>query len=345
MTTCVPASLVGARCALAAWLAVLAPVPLQAASPTPVTLSPLSAVGIHPERSAPAVVESLNDAELSAEVTARIEHVAVRVGDEVSKGDLLVRLDCRSHQSRLAASKAQEDQLQAQRRLAASQVERAQSLVRSRSASQEEVERRESELVVIDAQVAAQREAIVQAELDVARCEVRAPYRAAVAARLADEGALAAPGTPLVRLVETDETEVSAALRPEEVEAVRQATALHFQYLGARMPVQLRRAVPVVDPRTRTVEARLTFTGPGASPGASGRLVWSDATPHVPGDLLVRRGGRLGVLVADDGTARFVPLDGAQEGQPAPLALPAGTRIVVEGRERLNDGDPVNGRE
>ena len=159
------------------------------------------------------------------------------------------------------------------------------------------------------------------------------------------KGALAAPGTPLVRLVETAEPEVSAALRPEEVEAVRQATALHFQYLGARMPVQLRRAVPVVDPRTRPVEARLTFTGPGASPGASGRLVWSDATPHVPGDLLVRRGGRLGVLVADDGTARFVPLDGAQEGQPAPLALPAGTRIGVEGRERLNDGDPVNGRE
>ncbi len=330
---------------LAACLALLAAVPLQAASPTPVTLSPLSAVAIHPERSAPAVVESLNDAELSAEITARIEQLVVRVGDEVSKGDLLVRLDCRDHRSRLAAAQAQEDQLQAQRRLAASQVDRAQSLVRSRSASQEEVERRESELAVVDAQIAAQRETIAQAELNVARCEVRAPYRAAVAARLAGEGALASPGTPLVRIVETDEIEVSAALRPEELEAVRQATALHFQYLGTRMPVQLRRAVPVVDSRTRTVDARLTFSGPGVPPGASGRLVWSDATAHVPGDLLVRRGGRLGVLVADDGAARFVPLDGAQEGQPAPLALPGGTRVVVEGRERLNDGDPVNDRE
>jgi RND family efflux transporter MFP subunit len=334
-----------AACALTTGLALLMSGPLQAAPPTPVTLSPLSAVAIHPERSAPAVVESLNDAELSAEITARIEQLAVRVGDEVSKGDLLVRLDCRDHESRLAAAKALEDQLQAQRRLAASQVDRAQSLVRSRSASQEEVERRESELAVIDAQIAAQREAIAQARLNVARCEVRAPYRAAVAARLAAEGALAAAGTPLVRLVETDEIEVSAALRPEELNAVREAAALHFQYLGTQMPVQLRRALPVVDKRTRTVDTRLTFTGSGAPPGASGRLVWSDATPHVPGDLLVRRGGRLGVLVADDGTARFVPIDGAQEGQPAPLSLPAGTRVVVEGRERLNDGDPVNGRE
>ena len=92
----------------------------------PITTRPLAEVLIYPERSAPATVESLNDADLSAEITARIERILVRVGDEVAAGDALVELDCRDYRSRLAAQQAALRQLEAQHRLAASQLERAQ---------------------------------------------------------------------------------------------------------------------------------------------------------------------------------------------------------------------------
>jgi multidrug resistance efflux pump len=77
-------------------------------------------------------------------------------------------------------------QLEAQHRLAASQLERARSLRERRGASQEDVEQRETELLGLDAQLASQREGIVQAQLNVDRCAIRAPYRAAVTARLGD---------------------------------------------------------------------------------------------------------------------------------------------------------------
>jgi hypothetical protein len=49
------------------------------------------------------------------------------------------------------------------------------------------------------------------------------------------------------------------------------------------------------------------------------------------------------VFVLDEsGTrARFHPLPGAQEGRPAALDLPGDTRVVLEGRGRLQDADPV----
>ena len=48
------------------------------------------------------------------------------------------------------------------------------------------MEQRETELLGLDAQLASQREGIVQAQLNVDRCAIRAPYRAAVTARLGD---------------------------------------------------------------------------------------------------------------------------------------------------------------
>ena len=56
---------------------------------------------------------------------------------------------------------------------------------------------------------------------------------------------------------------------------------------------------------------------------------------------MVRRGGQLGIFHVNDGVAHFHPLPGNLEGQPARVDLPADTRIVVEGRHRLADGDAV----
>jgi len=308
---------------------------------TPVTTRLFSEVQIHPERSAPATVESLNDAELSAEITARIDRIWVRVGDTVAAGDVLAELDCRDYRSRLTAQQATRQQLEAQRQLAASQLQRAQNLKERRGASEEEVEQRQTELLGLDAQLAAQQEAIAQAELNVARCTIRAPYPAAVVERLADEATLAVPGTHLLRIVETDAPELSSRLRADEIRDSQAAGALAFEFQGERYPVQPRRTVPVIDPRTGTVEARLTFPSRAPPPGAAGRLVWRSAAPHLPAELLVRRDGTLGIFVVEDGTARFRPVREAQEGQPVAVDLPPATPVVIQGRERLGDGEAV----
>ena len=59
-------------------------------SATTVEAETLKAIAIYPQYKAPATVIALNDSQLSAEVNAVVESIAVEVGQVVKKGDLLV---------------------------------------------------------------------------------------------------------------------------------------------------------------------------------------------------------------------------------------------------------------
>jgi RND family efflux transporter MFP subunit len=313
----------------------------SAEEPVPVTVQPVAELLFHPERSAPAEVVPLNDARLSAEINARVLALPVKVGQQVAAGETLARLDCRDYESRLDAQHYTRKALSSRLELARTQLKRARDLRQARNISDEEVDRRETELAALQSELAAQMEAEAQAKLNLGRCEVIAPFDAVVAERLASVGDLAAPGTPLLRLVQTADAEVSARVRPAEAQAGAEAQDIEFSWLGRRYPLKLLRASPVVEPSTRTREVRLGFVGEAAPPGASGRLHWRSALAHLPADLLVRRDGRLGVFLANDDHARFVILDGAVEGQPAAAELDDAQRIVVEGRHGLQDGMTV----
>jgi RND family efflux transporter MFP subunit len=313
----------------------------SAVAAVPITTLSLGDVLAEIERDAPANVVAANAPELAAEIAARVVRVAVRVGDRVIAGDPLVELDCRAYASQLAAARAALHELEARATFAANQLRRALDLGSTRSISEELVDQRRSERDSLLAQQQAQRERVVQAELDVERCVVRAPSTAVVTERHADVGDLAAPGTVLLALVALDDPEVSAALREDAVDSLAGAGSIHFRYDGRDYPVRVRTVLPVVRERLLTREVRLSLPGTSPPIGAAGRLVWQPEGRRLPADYLVRRDGQLGVFVVRDGRARFVALPDASEGRPAAVALPPVTRIVVEGRQRLVDGEAV----
>lgn len=307
----------------------------------PVTVRPLEAVLETSKYSAPASVVARNRAALSAEISARIQTIPVLIGDTVERGDLIVQLDCRQYRSQLDSARAGLAELRSRRRLAANQLQRARNLEKQRNVSEEVVDQRRTDLSSLEAQIRGQQAAMEQAELQVERCAIRAPFRAAVLRRPAAVGEWANPGTPLIELVELDNREVSAALREAQLEALPQAGALHFEYLGRHRELALRGTLPTVDPQTRTREVRLRFRAEPAPIGSGGRLIWRGERRLLPAEYLVRRDGRLGVFLLEADRARFHALPEALEGQPAEIELPADSRLIIEGRQRLGDGDRV----
>jgi RND family efflux transporter MFP subunit len=302
---------------------------------------PLAEIAVYPEREASAQAAALNESRIAAEIPARIEEMAVEVGQTIARGAVLARLDCRDNELALQRARAARDAARSRLELAGHQLARARELGSKGYFSKDALDARATEVEVLRADAAQARAQSDTAERAVAKCIVRAPYKAIVRQRLGQVGELAAPGTPLVALADAARVEVSAQVQPRDAVSLKQAKQIRFVGEGGSRALRLLRVSPAIDPQARTVEARLRFLADPAPPGAAGHIVWRETRAHVPAELVVRRDGRLGLFLEDNGVARFHALPGAQEGRPAPAGLPPETRVVVAGQLALKEGQKL----
>jgi RND family efflux transporter MFP subunit len=314
----------------------------DAAEPLSVTTQPLSELLTFPESSISANAIPLNDTRLSAEVSAAVQSIAVKVGDIVDAGAVLLELDPSLLELAMRQEQARLKSLQAKLDLATYQAERTTKLAKQNAVSDELQRQRQADVATLRADVESQEAAVAQARRQLSKCTVKSPFRAVVMARLAAEGELAAPGTPLIRLVDADRVELSANLQPADAASLERGTSFLFRTDGRQFEATLRSLSPAFDPITRSREARFVFSQATPLPGAAGTLSWRSDKPFVPADLVVRRAGQLGVFIANDGVARFHPLPGAQEGRPAPIELPTTTQLIVAGRFSVQDGSTIS---
>ncbi|MGW8270949.1 MAG: efflux RND transporter periplasmic adaptor subunit [Burkholderiales bacterium] len=306
-----------------------------------VEVRPLSAVALYPERHASAQVVALNEARVAAEISGRIETLAVEAGQTIERGALIARIDCRDYL--LAQDQARAAVAAAESRLALAnqQLGQARALQAKGFVSKEALSSRETEVSVRRADLLQARAQLNTAGHAVGKCEVRSPFPAIVRARLGQVGELAVPGSPLAALIDTRRIEIAAQVQLRDTASLSKASEIRFEGDGGTRLLRLARISPAIDRQARTVEARLQFIAEALPPGAQGRVLWRESRPHLPAELIVRRDGRLGVFVVNDGRAHFMPLADAQEGRPVGVSLPASTRVVVKGQLVLKDGARV----
>lgn len=306
-----------------------------------IELQPIEALALPDRQSASATVLAPNDALIAAEVAAVVATVHVEAGREVEAGALLVSLDERDARLGLQQAEAQLKAAQARLTLATQRAERGRSLRADRHISEDELLALETGLDAAKAEVDLARAARDSAARQLEKCRVRAPFAGVVLERQAQVGALAAPGTPLLRLVSTAAPEVEAQLAPEAANRLEDARDIAFVSTGRRYPLRLEALSPLLERSARTRLARFAFTGETAPAGSTGQVEWTTAALLLPAELMVKRGGQLGAFIDQAGVARFVAAPDAQEGRPFRLEVPAGTRIVNQGQQGLNEGDAL----
>ncbi|MCF6337435.1 MAG: efflux RND transporter periplasmic adaptor subunit [Gammaproteobacteria bacterium] len=319
------------------------------AEPIPVVSESFSTLAIYPSRSAPATVVSDNDSRISAEVSARILDIPVRVGDRVKQGTLLLRLEQKDFELALTREKAALTALKAKLDLAEYELKRARSLSKKQAVSEQLLKQRETERDSLLAEQQGQQAAKAQAQRQIDKTQIRAPFNAVIAERLAQTGELANPGTALLRITDIDNLELAARLSAQQTRDLRHLFAtentrtVEFASSGQRYALTLRTITPIIDTRARTREARLRFTGTPPLPGATGQLTWSPQQASLPADLISQRDGKLGVFIQADNKARFITLPQAITGQPVIISkLEPDTLIITKGRYRLRDGDAIS---
>ncbi len=311
-------------------------------------------------------------AEIAARTAGLLEEVRVRIGDQVSEGDVLARVDATQARRQVAEARAQVQAAAASERraraglgAATAELERTEPLLADRLVSPQEVDALRSRVESVSAEADAARAQADQAQAriallneQIADARLTAPFDGAVAERYLDPGAVVSPGTKVLRLVQSGALRVRFRVPERDVGRVQPGLAFEVSTQATgdrRFSGQVTRVSAEVsrEDRTVAVEGVLDETISDLRPGMYAEVSVSLGTLEdalaVPGSALVERLGddgatRTGVFVVTDTSARFVPVSvrGRAGEVVAVEGLGAGMQVVTLGQAQLRDGAPVN---
>ena len=264
------------------------------------------------------VVEAVRQTTIAAQVPGAVVELAVKAGERVKAGQLLLRIDARSADQGAAASEAQVQAARAALDVATREYTRQQKLRDKQYISQAALDQAEAQFKATRAQVAAQVAQAGAARTQTGLHTVRAPYGGVVAEVPVQLGDMAMPGRALVTLYDPGALRVTAAL-PQSVAGgagtLADAVRVELPGLAAaqQWPQPTRvQLLPTVDAATHTQQVRADLPAglEGVAPGMFARL-WLPLARQgdsagaqrvsVPLASVVRRAEMTGVYVQGEG--------------------------------------------
>ncbi|MZR64373.1 efflux RND transporter periplasmic adaptor subunit [Alcanivorax sp. DP30] len=302
----------------------------------------------------PGEVRARYEPELGFRIGGKISERLVDVGDRVSAGATLARLDTDDVRLQLDAARAQFASAQADHKLAKSELDRYRELQERQVISRSQFDAVESRF---DASAAQLRQA--RANLNVARnqadyASLKAPQDGVVAQRLAEAGQVVSPGQPVFVLAVDGDREVRIDLPEQDVGrfTIGMPVAIElWSRPGQLFTGKLRELSPAADPRSRTFEARVTFDNDtaGAELGQSARVFAQTAaseTLSIPLSALTAEQEETFVWVVDPATSTLKKTRvevGPYQEQVVPVlsGLHASDWVVAAGTHLLREGQPV----
>ncbi|TNF75404.1 MAG: efflux RND transporter periplasmic adaptor subunit [Acidobacteria bacterium] len=278
-------------------------------------------------------------ATLAAEVPGVIEELSVEMGDRVEAGRVLVRIDTRALRQQVAEAEALFVQAQ-------DRYERAESLFERRSITKQ---------AHIDAVAARD---VAQARLGAVRLaleksEVKAPWSGRVAAKRVEVGDYAAPGQPLLELVEVRRLKVRAPASAADVPYLRIGAPVIVRVdvlPGEEFEGEVVRLGAELDPDTRTLDVEAELDNPEGRlrPGMFGRMEIPRQTLSaallVPLAAVVDfEADKVVYVVEDERARRQIVSMGPVVGDRVVVTagVTAGDRVVVSGQQGVADGQRV----
>ena len=159
------------------------------------------------------------ESDLVAEVRGRIVEVAPELvaGGFFDAGDTLLQLDDREHRIAVERARAQVELRKSEAELAWTEARRRRQLAGRGAASTADLDQFESRGRVAQAALDEARAALQQAELDLERTVVAAPFDGRVRERAVDLGQFVNPGTKLARIYAVDYAEARLPVPTEDL--------------------------------------------------------------------------------------------------------------------------------
>ncbi len=192
----------------------------HAAAPRPVSVSiaPVQKQDMPVYLSGLGSVTAFNTANIKSRVDGQIMQVAVKEGQTVRQGQLLIEIDSRPFQVQLEQAQAQLSRDQAQLGDAKLNLDRDTALIPSGSISQQQVDTQRALVHQVQGTVNNDQALIDNAKLQIAYCHIAAPFNGRIGLRQVDPGNIvhATDANPMLVLTQLDPIAVVFTL-PEDV--------------------------------------------------------------------------------------------------------------------------------
>jgi len=287
----------------------------------------------------PAQVEPSKEVRIKAEVPGQVVEVFVEEGQTVKKGQVLMKLDDRDYQSRLA-------RIEANYRLAKLNYERTRALVKKKITAATKLDEIEAQLKDLTAQRS-------EAKLALGRTRITSPICCLLNELSAEKGDFVTIGDPVAQILEIDTVKVTVGVPESDVAAIfdlEEADVL-IEALG-KLRVKGRKVFLSRQPRTiaRLYDLKLIVPNPRRRilPGMFARVELVkrvfDQALAVPLYAVITQGNENVVFVEREGRAEKRNIDlGVLIGWQVQVTsgLKPGDRVIIVGHRFLDTGQQV----
>ncbi len=300
----------------------------------------LSPVSIKDRINLPGSIEPWTRLELKARVGGMVDALEVNEGDEVKKGDLLIRIDTDDYRIALDRAKAAYE-------LARANYERDKAVYAKGIIPTTQMDIKETNLQTAKAD-------LENAELLYSRCMIKAPMAGVVKRLDAKVGLLLSVGDPVAEILKIDQVKAVVGIPESDISAVRRLDTvdLTVQALDNRIIKGKKHFLsPAPETAARLFRLELALDNPDRSI-LPGMFVRADVVKRIeqnavaiPFYSVVTRNDEQFVFVEEEGVAVKRPVKlGIMEKWMVQVTqgLSPGERILVEGHRDVENNQPVN---
>ena len=215
-------------------------------------------------RESRALVVASQEAILSSELAARIENIAVKEMQRFKKGDLLIQFDCSLYE-------AQKDVVSANANSALIKLKSDEQMLQMRSIGKYELELSISEYEKAKSELRI-------AELNVERCQIKAPFDGAVEEVVVNTFETIQPQVELMKIIQTEVLELEMVVSSEWISWLKigHPIKVYIDEIQKEFNATISGIGANVGAVSQTIQLKgtITDTSPALLPGMSGRVVF-----------------------------------------------------------------------
>lgn len=297
----------------------------------------------------------------------RLQDISVRLGDRVSRGQRLAKIEDFEIQEQVKQAEAAQEvalatirQREADLQLAQTNVERSRNLFERQLLPKQTLDDNEARFqsAIASLDLARAQQSQSKARLDELRINlgntiITSPVNGFVSRRSADPGAFVSQNTPLLDVVDITTVRLEANVVEKDLKDLHTGDGTRVNvdaYPGEVFTGRIARVSPVLDPATRTAPIEIEIPNPAnrLKPGMYARVgittgIRKDALV-VPANAVVDLGGRRGVFQPLNESAVFRAIQvGTEQGDLVEVlgGLADGDTVITTGASALRDGDRI----